>query len=180
MKNSLKKFLLVWLCTCLCSVSIMAQTSLEYLENIYPKLTDLYRDELTKYPAHYVFAVDVSGTMNQYSDVVVKALKPFIQALPDGDRVDVIPFGTEALPNMLNYSGVINEDVRTALHSNIKTLYTDPSYQKGFKSYTDIPQAISAIARVIQNNREYKVNVIILLTDFRNDVKGDSPSERKL
>ena len=180
MKISLKKLLLVWLCTGLCSVSMMAQTSLEYLENVYPKLTDLYRDELSKYPAHYVFAVDVSGTMNQYSEVVVKALKPFIQALPDGDRVDVIPFGTEALPNMLNYSGVINEEVRTALYNNIKTLYTDPSYQKGFKSYTDIPQAINAISRVLKNNREYKVNVIILLTDFRNDIKGESPTERKL
>ena len=162
------------------SLNTVAQTSLEYLENIYPKLTDLYRDELMKYPAHYVFAVDVSGTMKQYSGTVVNALRPFIQALPDGDRVDVIPFGTEALPNMLSYCGVINPEVRTALNKNINNLYTDPSYTKEFKGYTDIPRVISAIARVLQNNREYKVNVIILLTDFRNDVKGDSPSERKL
>lgn len=162
------------------SLNMVAQTSLEYLENIYPKLTDLYRDELMKYPAHYVFAVDVSGTMKQYSGTVVNALRPFIQALPDGDRVDVIPFGTEALPNMLSYCGVINSEVRSALNQNINNLYTDPSYTREFKAYTDIPRAISAIARVLQNNREYKVNVIILLTDFRNDVKGDSPSERKL
>lgn len=180
MKTMLKKLLLTILFLGSCCFTTRAQSSLAYLENTYPQLTDLYREELMKYPAHYVFAVDVSGTMNQYSEVVVKALKPFIQALPDGDRVDVIPFGTEALPNMLNYCGVINEDVRTALNNNVKTLYTDPSYQKGFKSYTDIPNAISAIAKVLQNNREYKVNVIILLTDFRNDIKGENPSERKL
>lgn len=161
------------------SLSIMAQQSpLAYLETTFPQLTELYREELSKYPAHYVFAVDVSGTMNKYSDVVTTALQPFIQALPDNDRVDVIPFGTEALPNMLSYSGVINADVRNALNTNIKNLYTDPSYQQGFKSYTDIPQAVQAISRVLQNNRDYKVNVIVLLTDFRNDVKGEG--ERRL
>ena len=157
-----------------------AQSPLAYLEQTYPQLTELYREELSKYPAHYIFAVDVSGTMNQYSGFVVQALRPFFQALPDNDRVDVIPFGTEALPNMLSYCGVINSDVRGALNQNIGNLYTDPSYQQGFKGYTDIPKAVNAIAKVIQNNRDYKVNVVVLLTDFRNDVKGDSPSERKL
>ena len=164
----------------LSSLNMLAQSPLAYLESTYPKLTDLYREELMKYPAHYVFAVDVSGTMKQYSNDVTNALKPFIQALPDNDRVDVIPFGTEAMPNMLSYCGVINSEVRTALNQNIGTLYTDPSYSREFRGYTDIPKAVSAIARVLQNNREYKVNVIILLTDFRNDVRGDSPSERKL
>ena len=181
MKRTVKQSLLVVLMILVSSITIaQSQSPLAYLEQTYPQLTELYREELCKYPAHYVFAVDVSGTMNQYSNVVINALKPFIQALPDNDRVDVIPFGTEALPNMLSYCGVINEEVRTALNNNIKTLYTDPSYQKGFKSYTDIPRAVSAIARVLQNNREYKVNVIILLTDFRNDVQGESPSERKI
>jgi hypothetical protein len=165
----------------LCShLNISAQSPLAYLEQTYPQLTELYRDELSKYPAHYIFAVDVSGTMNQYSGFVVQALRPFFQALPDNDRVDVIPFGTEALPNMLSYCGVINPAVKEALNQNIGNLYTDPSYQQGFKGYTDIPKVVNAIAKVIQNNRDYKVNVVVLLTDFRNDVKGDKPSERKL
>ncbi len=156
------------------------QSPLAYLEQTFPQLTELYKDELSKYPAHYIFAVDVSGTMNQYSGTVTEALRPFFQALPDNDRVDVIPFGTEALPNMLSYCGVINPAVKTALNQNISNLYSDPTYQQGFKGYTDIPRAVNAIAKVLQNNRDYKVNVIVLLTDFRNDVKGDSPSERKL
>lgn len=178
MKQKLKKLVLA-AALLFGSISIMAQQSpLAYLEQTYPQLTELYREELMKYPAHYVFAVDVSGTMNQYSNDVINALKPFIQALPDNDRVDIIPFGTEAQQNMLSYCGVINSDVRTALNNNIKTLYTDPSYLQGFKSHTDIPKVVSTIARVLQNNREYKVNVIILLTDFRNDVLGEG--ERKL
>ena len=175
-----KKILLSIISTCLMCNYLFAQSPLAYLEQNYPQLTELYRDELSKYPAHYIFAVDVSGTMNQYSGVVIQALQPFFQALPDNDRVDVIPFGTEALPNMLSYCGVINPAVKGALNQNINNLYTDPTYQQGFKGYTDIPKAVSAIAKVLQNNRDYKVNVIVLLTDFRNDVMGDSPSERKL
>ena len=187
-KNEKQFFIAIVICVMATFLpnTIYAQTqssqtnSLAYLEQTFPKLTNLYRDELKKYPAHYIFAIDVSGTMNQYSGVVVQALQPFFQALPDNDRVDVIPFGTEALPNMLSYCGVINPDVKGALNQNIKNLYSDPTYQQGFKGYTDIPKAVNAIAKVLQNNRDYKVNVIVLLTDFRNDVKGDSPSERKL
>ena len=176
----MKRVLLAITIFCLSAPYAWCQSPLAYLEQTYPQLTELYREELSKYPAHYIFAVDVSGTMNQYSGFVVQALRPFFQALPDNDRVDVIPFGTEALPNMLSYCGVINSDVKGALNQNIGNLYTDPSYQQGFKGYTDIPKAVNAIAKVIQNNRDYKVNVIVLLTDFRNDVQGDHPSERKL
>lgn len=154
--------------------------SLAYLEQTFPKLTNLYREELKKYPAHYIFAIDVSGTMNQYEEMVVNSIIPFFNALPNGDRVDVIPFGTEALPNLISYSGVIDDQIKTALCQNIGRLYNDPSYPEGFKGYTDIEKAVAAIAKVMQNNREYRVNVIVILTDFRNDVKGFSPSERKL
>lgn len=157
-----------------------ASAAMQYLDKNFPKLTDLYRDELLKYPAHYVFAIDVSGTMNQYQQIVVSSLAPFFQALPDGDRVDVIPFGTDALPNMVSYSGEINPAVRDALTQNLPRLYNDPSYPDGFKGFTNIESVVKAIAKVIQTNREYKVNVIIILTDFRNDVKGDIPSEHKL
>jgi len=152
---------------------------LAYLENTFPKLTSLYREELSKYPAHYIFAVDVSGTMNQFAPAVVSSLQPFFQALPDRDRVDVIPFGTDALPGMVSYAGIIDPSVRQALCGNIGRLYNDPSYADGFKSYTDVQKAVEAIAKVIQNNREYKVNVIVILTDFRNDVPGPKPTEHK-
>lgn len=175
----MKRFYTLLLITCL-AANVFAQSSLEYLEANYPQLTELFRKELSKYPAHYIFAVDVSGTMDKYSGFVSTALTPFFQALPNNDRVDVLPFGTDARINMLNYCGVINPQVRTALCSNIKGLYKDPSYPQGFKGYTDIPKAVDAIAKVIQNNREYKVNVVVILTDFRNDEKGDSPSEHKI
>lgn len=179
MKKIISNLFFVAVLICVSASTAIAQSPLEYLEKTYPKLTNLYREELSKYPAHYIFAVDVSGSMNQYSEMVTSALIPFFNALPNNDRVDVIPFGTDALKNMLSYCGIISPDVRTALCQNIKNLYTDESYPQGFKGYTDVSKAVEAISDVIQNNREYKVNVIIILTDFRNDVKGDSPSEHK-
>ena len=155
-----------------------ASSPLAYLEKTFPKLTNLYREELSKYPAHYIFAIDVSGTMNQYEDMVVNSIVPFFSALPDGDRVDIIPFGTEALSPM-SYSGIIDSQIRNTLCQNIGRLYNDPSYPDGFKGYTNIQGAIEELSKVLQKNREYRVNVIVVLTDFRNDVKGDKPSEHK-
>ena len=155
MKTMVQRVLYSILAIIISGNSLFAQSPLAYLEETYPKLTELYREELSKYPAHYIFAVDVSGTMNQYSSVVTQALQPFFQALPDNDRVDVIPFGTEALPNMLSYCGVINPEVKGALNRNINNLYVDPTYQQGFKAYTDIPKAVMPLLRL------FKTTVII-------------------
>ena len=162
----------------LCNAHAQQGSPLEYLERTFPQLTELFKKELSNYPAHYIFAVDVSGTMNKYESVVAQALTPFFQALPNKDRVDVIPFGTDAKISMLGYSGVIDKGVKSTLCTNIKTLYRNDSYSREFKAHTDIPSAVNGIAKVIQNNKEYKVNIVVILTDFRNDQKG--VGERKV
>lgn len=157
--------------------SLCAQNPMANLEKNYPQLTDLYRDDLGRYSAHYIFAIDVSGTMNKYADVVIPALKPFFQALPSGDRVTVIPYGTEAKSSMPGFLGVINPDFKQSLSQDIDKLYTSPNYTREFKAYTNIVAAEQAIVDVIRANRsDYPVVVIIQVGDFRNDVKG----ERKL
>ena len=118
--------------------------------------------------------------MNKYEKDVVGSLKPFFHALPNGDRVDVIPFGTEAMANVMSYCGTISPEVKGALINNVNHLYSDPTYTKEFKAYTDINKAIGAITDVIQSNREFKINVIAIITDFRNEVAADTPHEHKL
>ena len=176
MKKSFK-FLLTTV-VALCSFGVanaQSNTSsdpMAYLNSTYPQLTELFNEELSSYPAHYIFAVDVSGTMNKYEPLVVGALDPFFKALPDNDRVDVIPFGNEAKTSVLGYSGVIDRGVRESLCSNIRTLYKNESYTKEFKQYTDIQGAVDGITKVIQNNQEYKVIIVVIVTDFRNDQQG--------
>ncbi|MBR5594739.1 MAG: VWA domain-containing protein [Alistipes sp.] len=173
MKNIIKKIVaLVAIMVSYTSANAQQETPLAYLEKTYPQLTELFRDELNNYNAHYIFAIDVSGSMKQYQDLVANALTPFFQALPDKDRVHIIPFGTEAETTMLGYFGIIDSSVKQNLCRNIKTLYTDPSYSKEFRGYTDIPRAVEGVAQVMQNNREYKANIVVMITDFRNDQKG--------
>lgn len=154
------------------SLFLSAQDPLDYLKQTYPKLTELYKDELSKYPAHYIFAVDVSGTMNQYAPIVIGALSPFIDALPNNDRVDIIPFGTKALPNLADFQATIDVSSKAALKKNISYLYTCDTYPDDIKKCTDIEKAVSSIAKIIQTNKNFPINVIIVLTDFRNDVEG--------
>ena len=144
-------------------------SSLAYLENNFPKLTEMYRKELSKYPAHYVFAIDVSGTMDKYEADVLGSLRPFFEALPDKDRVDVIPFGEGALSNMLQYSGIIDAGVKSTLISNLGNFYHDPNYPDGFKRYTYVDAAVEAITKSLSTNRDYKVNIVVILTDFWNE-----------
>lgn len=150
---------------------VFAQQSnpLAYLEQTFPKLTELYRSDLNKYPAHYIFVVDVSGTMDKYENDVVSALRPFFEALPNNDRVDVIPFGSSALDGMLQYQGVINDEVKRTLCANLSNFYHDPSYPQGFKSATYVKAAVQSVAKVMQNNRDYKINIVVMLTDFWNE-----------
>lgn len=158
-----------------CVLGVKAQDPLAYLRTAYPKLTNLYESELSKYPAHYIFAIDVSGTMNKYEPDVLDALRPFFQALPDNDRVDVIPFGSEALSGLMQYQGIISPDVRNNLCKNLGSLYNDPTFPDGFKKFTYVDAAVNSIVKVMQSNRDYKINVIVILTDFRNE----NPDERK-
>ena len=173
MKNIIKKIVaLVAIMVSYTSANAQQETPLAYLEKTYPQLTELFRDELNNYNAHYIFAIDVSGSMKKYQDMVANALTPFFQALPDKDRVHIIPFGTEAETTMLGYFGIIDSSVKQNLCHNIKTLYTDPSYSKEFRGYTDIPRAVEGVAQVMKTNREYKANIVVMITDFRNDQKG--------
>jgi hypothetical protein len=153
------------------------QSPMAYLERTYPQLTELFKSELSSYPAHYIFAVDVSGSMKKYESMVANALTPFFQALPNGDRVQVIPFGTEAQTSNLGYAGIIDAGVKSTLCDNIQTLYTNSTYTKEFKMHTNVKSAVDGIAQVIQKNQDYKVNIVVIITDFCNDVKGSG--ERK-
>lgn len=141
---------------------------LDYLNKKCPKLTGMYKSELGKYHVHYVFAIDVSGTMVKYQESVQPALEAFFSALPDGDRVTIIPFGTDAVTPM-DFQGVINGEVKASLMKNVSTLYDHPSYSPDMKSCTNIEKAVSMVSQKINLTTDCKANVVIMMTDFRND-----------
>ena len=73
MKNIIKRIIaVVAILASYTTANAHQETPLAYLENTYPQLTELFRDELSNYPAHYIFAVDVSGSMKKYQDMVAQ------------------------------------------------------------------------------------------------------------
>lgn len=156
-----------------------AQSPLKYLENTFPELTEIYREDIGKCHAHYIFTVDVSGSMDKFESSVVPCLQRFIQALPNGDKVTVMPFGTNVKTPM-GFSGTITEVMKNDLCSNIKNLYTSPNYDQAFKDHTDIHKAINAMSQTLNTNSEYKVNILISVTDFLNNIPIEHPYKRRL
>jgi len=150
---------------------LLAQNDqMEYLRKQCPQLTEKYRTELENCHAHYIMAVDVSLSMCKYQTEVLPAIRAFISALPDGDKITLIPFATESDDNRLGYDVEVNRQTRSSLLQVINQLYPNvagmnPAEKKPFMD-TDIFKAQQAVARSIQQNAQYDVNIIIFITDM--------------
>lgn len=174
MKNqSIRTVICLVLCLCCLAATAQTKSSMDYLEEQFPKLTNLFRQELENTSTHYIIAVDVSGSMVKYDGLVTPMLQAFAAALPDGEQVSIIPFGTEAKENTPGLCNKIESDVqRQILSQTLATLYTNPSYTREFKSHTDINKAVTAVNKAILNNKNVDMNVVVIITDFLNDLAG--------
>lgn len=165
---------------CATIANLSAGNSLEYIENTFPELTNIFREDIGKCHAHYVFCIDVSGSMDKFDDIVVPCLQRFIQALPEGDKVTVIPFGTEVKSSLLGFSGIITSNIKADLCTSMKTLYKNSNYEKEFRDHTNIFKATNAISNAFITNSEYKVNIGITITDFQNNIPTTGSSNFRL
>lgn len=148
-------------------------SSMDYLKQHFPKLAKLYEPELRGMKTHYIFAVDVSGSMKGYDATVTPALQAFARALPIGEQVTVIPFGTTAKDNTPGLCvEIADEGTKGVLTSTLSTLYTSEAYTPEFKRNTDVNAAVEAINKTLLNNQEAKMNVVVIITDFLNDLPG--------
>jgi len=148
-------------------------SSFVYLEKTFPKLTDIYKSELQNCNTHYIFAVDVSGSMIKYNEIVTPALQAFAQALPSGEQVSIIPFGTEAKENTPGLCCKIQDDAqKQVLSTALSSLYVNDGYTPEFRHNTDVNKAVAAVNKAILNNQEVQMNVVVIITDFLNDLPG--------
>lgn len=148
-------------------------SSLAYLEKTFPKLTELYKHELQNCNTHYIFAVDVSGSMIKYNEIVTPALQAFAQALPSGEQVSIIPFGTEAKENTPGLCCKIQDVAqKQVLSTALSSLYVNDGYTPEFRHNTDVNKAVAAVNKAILNNQEVQMNVVVIITDFLNDLPG--------
>lgn len=168
--------MILLLSLCLTGLTTLAQghaeaSSMKYLEDQFPQLTKLYEPELRDMNTHYIFAIDVSGSMKKYDEVVTPALKAFARALPNGEEVSVIPFGTDAKLNVPGLCVKIEgEGTKQALETALSTLYINDGYDRAFRANTDVAKAVEAVNTTMRNNQDVKMNVVVIITDFLNDL----------
>ena len=121
--------------------------------------------------AHYLFTIDVSGSMDQFESVMIPCLKNFINALPDNDRVTILPFGKDVHTTIAGYSVVISQDTKSDVCRELEKIYKHPNYAKDMKDHTNIFKAVDATAKqILQNRKDYQVIVSIFGTDFQNNI----------
>lgn len=150
------------------AIGVFAQdNSMAYLREQCPQLTDMYREELKNCHAHYIFAVDVSLSMCKYEETVRPALEAFVKALPMNDRVTIIPFARDAISNKMGYDVTIDAQKKTTMVQMLATLYPQGADKRDRQYFdTDIYKAQQAVAKSVQMNAQYDVNIIVFISDL--------------
>ena len=160
------------------SSSLFAQNqSMDALKKDYPQLTGKFGKELENQRADYIFAIDVSGTMNNYKDIVVPALQDFFRSLEMGDYVSVIKFGGEAANELSSY-GTISPPIIESLVNYVPNLYRKPTNaldKKRYYDYTDLDAMLVYLADDLKMIGRNRLKFVFIITDFIHD----PPTEKR-
>ncbi len=141
---------------------------LEALKKEYPLLMERYGNRLESRRAHYIFAIDISSSMQEYENVVRQSLATFVKAVPDGDQITLIAMCDENNTNYVNSIKciTINSKVRQSIVSSI----TSPQFKflrrgdsnDGSDGFTMTRKVLEAMNVVNSSDLTF----VYLLTDF--------------
>ena len=172
MKIHMKKKLTILLTLLICFVPVYSQSeSLDALKADYPQLMKKFGKELEGQRADYIFAIDVSGTMNKYKETVVPALGEFFRSLQGGDYVSIIKFGGEAT-NEVGSAGKINAETVNNLIDYAKHVYDTPTtaYEKEkYFKWTDLDNMLHYLANDMKQIDRSRLKFVFIITDFLHD-----------
>lgn len=134
-----------------------------------PSLDEVFRARSQK--ADYVVAIDRSGSMAAFWDVVMNGTADFVQALPDGDHVSVVLFdressGTAVLPR------TIDERSRANLSRELRVLPRPTG--KGTQARTDLGAALSGVVDELRRPDANPLQFVFLFSDFVHEPGRDS------
>ena len=145
--------------------------NLDALKADYPQLMKKFGDELNGQKADYIFAIDVSGTMNKYKDIVVPALGEFFRSLQEGDYVSIIKFGSEAT-NEVGSAGKISNETIANLINYAAHVYDTPTtaYEKEkYFKWTDLDNMLHYLADDMKQIDRSRLKFVFIITDFLHD-----------
>ena len=145
--------------------------SFDALKADYPQLMKKFGKELEGQRADYIFAIDVSGTMNKYKETVVPALGEFFRSLQEGDYVSIIKFGGEAT-NEVGSAGKIGAETITNLINYAGHVYDMPTtaYEKEkYFKWTDLDNMLHYLANDMKQIDRSRLKFVFIITDFLHD-----------
>lgn len=169
MKPDIKHLITILWCLFI-SLGHAQQSAYTMLKQDYPQLLQKFGNELKAQKANYVFAVDVSGTMNKYENIVVPAMSQFVESLSDGDNVNIIRFGTDAKVSVGGFCD-INASTRQSLKQYIRSLY---KRDEDLYRYTDLNRLLQTLNKQLQIQKN-NLTFIFVLTDFIDDPTKGNP-----
>lgn len=142
----------------------MSQTAIERLKAEYPAVMEQYGKRLEAQKADYVIAIDVSGTMMKHKDLVLPALSSFIDALPDGDYLSIIKFGTKA--QECGLSGKVDKGSRENFKNTLSKVY---ERDDAFFFSTDVYAASEAVLAQLSRPGSNDLKYVFMFTDFLDE-----------
>lgn len=147
------------------------QQSFDALKADYPQLMKKFGKELEGQRADYIFAIDVSGTMNKYQETVVPALGEFFKSLQVGDYVSIIKFGSEAT-NEVGSAGKISPETISNLINYASHVYDKPTTafeREKYYNHTDLENMLRYLATDMKQIDRSKLKFVFIITDFLHD-----------
>jgi hypothetical protein len=161
-KNLISRLVLVTLVSLL-GVSAMAQTAMERLKQDYPAVMEQYGKNLQDLKIHYIFVVDVSGTMNEYRDkVVIPGVREFLETLPEDDYASIIAFGGNA--DVMCTPLKMNPENRKMLINKLYESYDFANRLNSGRTYVDV--AASKVIDVVEKDTVSDICFAVFFSDL--------------
>lgn len=162
-----KTLLLILFCWATFVVMGQRNVGVESLKRNYPKLWAQYGAQFDNLRSDYYFAVDVSGGMHKYKDVVRPALNEFFSALQEGDDVTLIRFGTKAKVGM-GATGTISPKLRQGLSQAVSKMY---DRDNSLFYHTNISEMTKELTEQMRMGK-HELQFVFIITDYLNDVEN--------
>ena len=141
----------------------VAQTAMERLKTEYPAVMEQYGKNLQDLKIHYIFVVDVSGTMNEYRDkVVIPGVREFLETLPEDDYASIIAFGGNA--DVMCTPLKMNPENRKMLINKLHESYDFAYRLNSGRTYLDV--AAAKVIDVVEKDTVSDVCFAVFFSDL--------------